>query len=126
MIKITPLAITNKLKECAAFYVDNFGFTIVFEEDWYVHLVNQKTGHELGFMAPNTDTQPKELHAEFSGKGMIYSFEVEDAKTEFERLKKKGLKFILELKDEPWGQRHSIIEDPAGVYVDVVQQLEEA
>jgi len=123
MTKVTPLTITTKLKECARFYSDHFGFAAVFEEDWYIHLVNKQNGLELGFMAPNTDSQPKELHTEFSGKGIIYSFEVEDAEAEFKRLKKKGLKFLLKLKDEPWGQRHSIIEDPAGVYVDIVEQL---
>lgn len=125
MKKAYPLAITNQLKACAAFYVKHFKFTVVFEEDWYVHLAHEASGAELGFMASSTASQPPELHASFAGKGMVYSFEVEDAKKEFERLKKEdGIELVLELKDEPWGQRHFIIRDPAGIYVDVVQQLE--
>lgn len=125
MKKVYPLLITEKFKECAEFYTKNFGFTAVFEENWYVHLLHKKSGAELGFMTPNSDSQPKQLHAGFSSGGMVYSFEVKDAKSEYERLSDKSeVEIILELKDEPWGQRHFIVHDPAGVYVDVVQQLE--
>ena len=123
MKKVYPLLITDKLKECANFYVAHFGFSKVFEQDWYVHLVHEKSGAELGFLAPNTPNQPKELHVTFSGKGMVYGFEVQNAKKEYERLRGK-VDIVLELKDEEWGQRHFIVRDPAGVYVDVVQQLE--
>jgi uncharacterized glyoxalase superfamily protein PhnB len=37
-----------------------------------------------------------------------------------------GLDFALPLKDEIWGQIHFILEDPAGVRVDVVQHVEPA
>lgn len=125
MKKVYPLAITKKIKECASFYTKNFNFTVVFEEDWYIHLLHEKSGAELGFMIPNADNQPKQLHAGFSGNGMVYSFEVEDAKSEYEHLSGKSeVDIVLELKDEVWGQRHFIVRDPAGIYVDVVQQLE--
>lgn len=125
MKKVYPLTITKELKACAAFYTEHFDFTIVFEQDWYVHLVHQSSGAELAFMAPNSDNQPKALHPAFSGEGLVYGFEVEDAASEYERLKShKGIEVVTELKDEEWGQRHFILKDPAGIYVDVVQQLE--
>lgn len=125
MKKVYPLAITEKLNECSDYYVKYFNFKVVFKEDWYVHLVHEESGAELGFMKPNTQTQPKQLQVGFSGKGMVYSFEVTDAKEEFERLKRiPQIDVLLELKDEPWGQRHFIVRDPACIYVDVVQQLE--
>lgn len=123
MKKVYPLLITDKLKECADFYAEHFGFSKVFEQDWYVHLVHEKSGAELGFLAPNTSNQPKELHPAFDGKGMVYGFEVEDASKEYERLRDQ-VDIVLELTDEEWGQRHFIVRDPAGVYVDVVQQLQ--
>lgn len=124
MKKIYPLTITTKLKECANFYVEHFGFTKVFEEDWYVHLVHEASGAELAFMVPNAENQPKELHPGFGGKGLVYSFEVDDAAAEYKRLSgKDGIDMVYELKDEPWGQRHFIIRDPADIFVDVVQQL---
>lgn len=125
MKKIYPLVITDKLKECAAFYVEHFDFTVVFEQDWYIQLVQEKSGVELAFMAPNAANQPKELWPSFTGEGLVYSFEVDNAKSEYERLSsKQDIKMIVELQDEEWGQRHFIVRDPAGVYVDVVQQLE--
>lgn len=123
MKKIYPLVISKELAQTADFYVKYFGFEKVFAQDWYIHLVHE-SGAELAFMAPNVDTQPKELHAAFSGKGMVYSFEVDDAAAEYARLTKAGAPIILELKTEPWGQTHFILKDPSGVYVDVVQQLE--
>lgn len=123
MQKIYPLVISKKLAETANFYVTYFGFEKVFEQDWYIHLTH-KSGAELAFMAPNVETQPKELHAAFNGKGMVYSFEVDDAQAEYRRLVEAGAPMILELKTEPWGQTHFILEDPSGIYVDVVQQLQ--
>lgn len=125
MKKVYPLLITDKVKECVPLYVDNFGFTVVFEQDWYVHLVHEKSGAELAFMAPDVDSQPKELHPGFGGEGIVYSFEVDSAESEYNRLASKDdVDIVLDLKDEPWGQRHFIMRDPAGILIDVVQQLE--
>lgn len=124
MKKIYPLLITDKLSECANFYADNFDFKKVFEQDWYIHLVHEKSGTELAFMVPNAANQPKELHPAFSGKGVVFSVEVEDAAKEYERLKKRpGVKIFYDLKTEEWGQKHFMIEGLAGEYIDVVQQL---
>ena len=30
----------------------------------------------------------------------------------------------VDIKDEPWGQRHFMMRDPAGVWVDIVEQIE--
>lgn len=121
MKKLYPLLITNKLQECADFYVEYFAFKKVFAEDWYIHLAHQ-SGAELAFMIPNANNQPEALHAGFTGKGMVYSFEVEDAQAEYARLQGK-LPFVYELTTEEWGQKHFIVKDPAGVHIDVVQQL---
>lgn len=124
MKKVYPLLITDKLVECADFYVNYFGFTKVFEQDWYIHMVDEKSGAELAFMVPNAENQPSELHPGFTGKGMVYGFEVEDAEKEYNRLKDTDIKIVHELKTEEWGQKHFIVQDPAGVYIDVVEQLE--
>lgn len=123
MKKIYPLVITDKIAECAMFYKDNFGFIAVFEQDWYVQLLHEKSGAELAFMQPNVKTQPIELHPGFTGGGIVLSLEVDDARAEWERLEDKGLDVIVSLRDEEWGQRHFIVTDPSGVFVDVVQQL---
>lgn len=122
MKAIYPVTITTKLEECKKFYQDLFDFEAVFEADWYIQLLHKKSGVELAFMLPNLDNQPKELHAEFDGNGVIYSLEVEDVTTEFDRIKQQSASVICPLTTEEWGQTHFILRDPSGVYVDVVQQ----
>lgn len=120
--KLFPLTITTKLIECRDFYRDLFGFEVVFEADWYIHLKHE-SGIELAVMLPDLKNQPKVLHDAYQGKGVVYSFEVDDAKAEYERLQKHKVHFVHRLTDEEWGQRHFILKDPAGMMVDIVQQL---
>ena len=125
MKKAYPIVITDQLQSCADFYTGHFQFDVVFQEDWYVHLLHAASGAELAFLAPNTPSQPAQLHAPYSGAGMVISFEVEDAELEYQRFNgKKDCEIFLPLKDEPWGQRHFMLRDPAGVCIDVVEQRE--
>lgn len=122
MEKIYPLLITDKLQECADFYCKHFGFEKVFEQDWYIQLAHQ-SGAELAFMVPNATNQPPELHDAFSGTGLVYSFEVNNAQKEYKRLQQK-VDIFFELTTEEWGQTHFMIKGPAGEIVDVVQQAQ--
>lgn len=123
MKKIYSIVITDQLQSCANFYSRLFGFHIVFEQAWYIHLVHEQSGAELAFMAPETASQPPELHMPYQGAGIVLSFEVEDAGQEYRRLADLGdCNIFLPLKDEPWGQRHFMLRDPAGVCVDIVEQ----
>lgn len=118
-----PVVITARLEECKNFYVKNFGFDVLFESDWYVQM-RHKSGIELAFMKPNLSNQPEFLHSEFGRKGIIITFEVKNAKEEYEKAEKLGdLQIILQYVEEEWGQKHFIFEDPAGIFVDIVQQL---
>ena len=118
-----PVLITTKLTECQNFYTQYFGFTVVFEADWYVHLVSE-TGIQLGFLQPNHPTQPDFLQAAYGGSGLIYSFEVKDVDQEYEKFKKSEIPILLQVRTEEWGQRHFMIKDPSGMVIDVVQPAE--
>ena len=122
MKTIYPLIITDKLKEAAKFHIETFGFKAVFEQDWYVQLLHEQSGAELAFMIPNAENQPAFLHPKFNGEGIVLSFEVDDAKVEYERVSKLGVPFALEYIEEEWGQKHFIVRDPSGAYIDVVEQ----
>ena len=99
-----------------------FGFEVVFEAEWYIHLRNRE-GAELALMLPNQQNQPGFLHAPYAGSGVVYSFEVDDAEAEYERFKSMDAVFVYELKEEVWGQKHFMMNDPAGMVVDVVEHL---
>jgi uncharacterized glyoxalase superfamily protein PhnB len=64
--------------------------------------------------------------AAYRGDGMFITLQVPDARKEYDRLVADGLRFDLDLTDEPWGQRRFGVVDPAGMWVDVVQQIEPA
>ncbi len=57
-------------------------------------------------------------------KAFFFSLEVENADAAFAEAKSKSLKTVLELRSEDWGQRHFCIQDPNGIYLDIVQPFE--
>lgn len=124
-----PLVTTPALFEARDFYVTHFGFEVVFEASWFVYLIGPgeegTRGATLAFMHPEHPSNPPGPEA-FDGLGMILTVEVEDAGAVFERLNGKGAPIVHPLTDEEWGQRRFMTRDPAGVLVDVVQQIEPA
>lgn len=121
--KLFPLTITDKLTACRDFYTTVFGFDVVFEADWYIHL-RHESGVELALMLPKLENQPGCIQEQYNGQGIVYSFEVADAKEEYDRMKELGVAIVFELKDEEWGQRHFMVKDPAGMIIDIVQQMQ--
>jgi catechol 2,3-dioxygenase-like lactoylglutathione lyase family enzyme len=118
-----PVFIVQDLDAAKSFYTENFCFDVVFSGDWYIHLVSS-TGVQVGFMLPEQPTQPAIFKKSHSGEGVIFSLEVEDADAAFATAKSKLLNIALELRSEDWGQRHFCIQDPNGVYLDIVQSFE--
>lgn len=124
-----PVVVTDELASARHFYVDHFGFRVVFEADWYVQL-HASRGEgvppiELAFMIPKVETQPKALHAAFSGAGVILTLDVDDVDAVHSKLSTAGVlrDVVVPLQDEAWGQRHFLIRDPAGILLDVAQQI---
>jgi uncharacterized glyoxalase superfamily protein PhnB len=60
----------------------------------------------------------------FSGKGMCFELQVQDAKAVHDDLTSKGLPVTYPLTDEPFGQRRFGFSDPSGLWIDVVEQIE--
>jgi uncharacterized glyoxalase superfamily protein PhnB len=60
----------------------------------------------------------------FDGLGMTLTIETGDATALFERLQRGGALIVHPLTDEDWGQRRFMTRDPAGIMVDVVEQIE--
>lgn len=48
-------------------------------------------------------------------------FIVDDVDNVYEHLESKGVKFIKELHDEPWGGRQATFTDPDGNILEIVQ-----
>jgi len=52
---------------------------------------------------------------------MYLTIEVDDVDKIYSKLKKKGTPIKVEIRDEPWGDRHFAIEDPNGIGIDIVK-----
>jgi uncharacterized glyoxalase superfamily protein PhnB len=118
-----PVFIVQSLDAAKSFYSSYLGFTVAFENEWYLHLVSE-SGIQVGFMLPGQATQPDIFHQAHDGSGVIFSLEVENADSAYSEAKKHSLDVVLELRSEDWGQYHFCIKDPNGIYLDIVQEIE--
>ena len=122
-----PLVTTPQLEETRDFYVSNFDFEVAFEASWFVYLVGPgeegSRGATLAFMHPDHPSNPPGPES-FGGKGMILTVEISNAAEVFERFIAADAPIVYPLTDEEWGQRRFMTRDPAGVLVDIVQQIE--
>ena len=120
-MKLNAGIITNKIEETKAFYTQTLGFGITFENDFYLlmHTPNQQA--ELSFLLPNHPSQKPIFQAPFNGKGMYLTIEVADVDALYQEIKAKGVDIAIELRDEPWGDRHFAIVDPNGIGIDLVK-----
>ena len=120
-MKLNAGVITDKLSESKAFYTENLGFGVTFENEFYLlmHTPNQQA--EISFLLPNHPTQQPFFHAAYNGNGMYLTIEMDEVDALYEELKKKGVEIKVEIRDEPWGDRHFSIEDPNGIGIDIVK-----
>ncbi|MGH9118653.1 MAG: VOC family protein [Acidimicrobiales bacterium] len=105
-------------------YVKHLGFAVGFEQDWVVYLVapgERRFG--VCFMREGLDDQLPQFRAPIEGSSLLLTIEVADAESALSEVEGTGLVPEITLRDEPWGQRHFMLRDPAGIWVDVVQQL---
>ena len=117
-----PVFIVASLDNAKSFYTSHFDFTVVFENEWYLHIASA-SGIQIGFMLPAQPTQPAMFHPRYEGRGVIFSLEVADVDAAYADAREHNLKIVLELRSEDWGQRHFCIEDPNGIHLDVVQEI---
>ncbi|MDY7223251.1 VOC family protein [Halalkalibacterium halodurans] len=114
-----PVLMTDRVKETGAFYKQHFGFSVLFEADWYISLKKEDTKDELAILDVTHETIPTPFRK--SVNGLILNFEVEDVEQVYQKLIKEAqLPLHLDLRDEAFGQRHFITSDPNGVLIDVI------
>lgn len=117
-----PVLITTDVEATAAFYEKSFRFRRAFSADWYVHLQSaEQPDVNLAILAAGHETIPVEGVGKTTG--LLLNFEVENADAEFARAQSANLPILLALRDEPFGQRHFITQDPNGVLIDVIQPI---
>ncbi|MCC7506093.1 MAG: VOC family protein [Saprospiraceae bacterium] len=120
-MKLNAGILTTKLAESKAFYTNYLGFGVTFENEFYLlmHTPNQEA--EISFLLPNHPSQQPFFHKPFLGQGMYLTIEVDDVDSFYTELKKKNVPIKIDIRDEPWGDRHFAIEDPNGIGIDIVK-----
>lgn len=120
-MKLNAGIITSKLEETKAFYTEVLNFGISFENDFYLLLHTPGQQAELSFLLPHHPSQQPFFHEPYAGKGMYLTIEVDEVDEMYRQIRAKGVEIKVELRDEPWGDRHFAIADPNGIGVDIVK-----
>lgn len=119
-MKLNAGIITSKLAESKAFYRDVLEFGVTFENDFYLLMHTPQREAEISFLVPEHASQQPLFQKPFQKQGVYLTIEVENVDDWYERLREKGVEIQIELRDEPWGDRHFAIMDPNGIGIDMV------
>jgi catechol 2,3-dioxygenase-like lactoylglutathione lyase family enzyme len=120
-MKLNAGILTAKLAETKQFYTQVLGFGVSFENEFYLLLHTPGHGAELSFLLPEHPSQQPFFQAPFLGQGMYLTIEVDNVDEWYEKLRRQGVAIKVELRSEPWGDRHFAIADPNGIGIDLVQ-----
>lgn len=119
-MKMNAGIITADLEATKAFYQEYLNFGVSFQNDFYLLLHTPNQQAELSFLLPNHPTQQALFQPAFQGQGVYLTIEVEDVDAIYQELKGKGVEIKIDIRDEPWGDRHFAIQDPNGIGIDIV------
>lgn len=119
-MKLNAGILTDKINESKKFYSEVLNFGVTFENEFYLLMHTPNRQAELSFLLPNHPSQQEMFRPAFDGKGIYLTIEVEDVDAMYEAIKSKGVDIKIDIRDEPWGDRHFAIQDPNGVGVDIV------
>lgn len=119
-MKLNAGIITEKLEESKVFYTDVLGFGVTYESDFYLLLHTPDKETEISFLLPGHPSQQPLFQSSFVGQGVYLTIEVDDVDAIYKAMKQRNIPIEIELRDEPWGDRHFAIKDPNGIGVDIV------
>ncbi len=117
---VYPVLMSADVGSASGFYQQVLGFDVTFSADWYVSM---RTGvFELALVDANHPTIPDGYRR--PAAGLLVNIEVDDVDGLYRRLTDEhGLRPVLDLRDEDFGQRHFIVEGPDGVLLDCIQPI---
>ena len=119
-MKLNAGIITEKLAESKAFYTQVLQFGVTFENDFYLLLHTPNQEAEISFLLPNHPSQQPLFQKLFTQQGVYLTIEVENVDDYYRSLKEQGVPIAIDLREEPWGDRHFAIIAPNGIGIDIV------
>lgn len=120
-----PIVVTPQKDACRDFWVRHLGFQVGFDSRWFVWLAADDGSASIAFMTPEHPSAPPGPEA-FSGKGLCFELQVDDVDAAHLAYRAAGGLIDYPLTTEPFGQKRFGVLDPAGLWIDIVQQTEPA
>ncbi|QNL48407.1 VOC family protein [Olivibacter sp. SDN3] len=120
-MKLNAGIITDKLQETKDFYRSILNFGITFENDFYLLMHTPDQTSEISFLLPDHPSQQVLFQSKFEGRGVYFTIEVDNINEIYQEIKRKEVTIEIDLREEPWGDKHFAIRDPNGVGVDIVE-----
>lgn len=119
-MKLNAGIVTSKLAVTKTFYTSILGFGVSFENEFYLLMHTPGKEAEISFLLPDHPSQQPLFLRAYTGHGMYLTIEVGDVDKVYAEVKKKGVEIKIDIRNEPWGDRHFAIEDPNGIGIDIV------
>lgn len=119
-MNLYPIVTTLVPAECREFYRKAFDARVLFETDWYVHLMVGKW--EIGFLKPNPPQKLPVFQHTKPSHGLTLAIEVRDVKKSYEHCVARGIETLGKPEVFANGEWSFSVMDPAGVILNFVEQ----
>ncbi|MBU2862816.1 hypothetical protein KO489_03080 [Reinekea forsetii] len=107
----------KSLEESKVFYTSLFDFKVSFDSDWFVHLVSEVSGFELGLIIVEHEIVPKETLGNI--QGVYLTFVVDNVDSFYSECQLLGCTILESPKQTPYGQKRLLVAAPEGTVCDV-------
>lgn len=108
---------SDNLPQSQYFYTQLFDFKVAYESDWFIQLVVEGSGLELGIILRDHAVVPEP--ARVPPQGVYLTFVVEDADRLFAVATEEGFDILSAPEDTFYGQRRLLLQDPSGTVIDI-------
>lgn len=122
-MRISSSAVSLTVDDVSAsskFLATHFGFVERMSADGFASLGRDDAGMDVVFLRRGIEVLPEPLR-DRRATGVIVAFVVDDLEAEQERLRAEGVPITLPLREEPWGERLFMVEDPNGISYELVE-----
>ncbi|MEM9808388.1 MAG: VOC family protein [Cyanobacteria bacterium P01_D01_bin.56] len=114
---------SDDLPSSKNFYVDLLGLNVKYDSDWYVQLCSPENSEiEYGIIKRDHELVPAQYQQ--NPTGMYVTFVVPDVDSVYQKAVDMGLPIIQEPRNEFYGQRRFLTQDPNGCLIDICSPWE--
>ena len=109
---------SDDLPSSKDFYVELLNLSVKYDSDWYVQLCSPDNADiEYGIIQRDNELVPEAYQQ--APTGMYVTFVVDDVDVVYDKAKKMGASIIQEIRNESYGQRKFLTQDPNGCLLDI-------